>query len=600
MNRLFLLIALSLFAFTAQSQVISIQEARNQSDGTTVTVKGIVTSGSGLGTIRYMQDETAGIAVYDGSFDAEPGDSVTVSGTLDPYNELLEIVDVEFTVHNSGNPLPEPITLTPGELAEEYESQLAVIRAVQFEDGGSEFQANTSYTFTAEGESAEIYVRSDHPLIGTVIPSSPADITGLVSQFSYDDPNSGYQMILRGPDDIAITSSIFLTSSPKVSNISKTGFDVSWTTNDAGSTWLITGESPASLTDTLRTDESVTDHTASITGKTPASMVYYKAMSFNEEDTTESPTLVGATQSESSGEIKVYFTHETEDSVAHDVLAQTLDGTADDTLINYISRAEETIDFAIYNISGVSQSDIAGALNDAAARGVQVRVVTSGSTASTALDDLSAEINVLERPESDNGIMHNKFLAIDAHHSNPDKAIVWTGSTNFTSTNVNEDANNIVIIYDQSLAKTYELEFEEMWGSEGDTPDSEAALFGSEKTDNTPHEFIIGGKRVECYFSPSDNTNAQIISNIDSADHDLSIKTMLITRSDLAYAIEEAHNVGVETNMITNSEGSNSTFVEDLLSNTLGVHYTHDDLVSGMLHDKTMIEIGRASCRERV
>lgn len=592
MKRLLTFIVLAFLAISAYPQAVDIADARNESTGTTVTVSGIVTNGSELGTIRYMQDETAGIAIYNSDFaqDIARGDSVTVTGPLTEYNHLLEMDVDTFTVHSSDNPLPEPVILTPAQLSEQYEAQLATIENVSFEDAGSSFQANTSYSFTANGESAEIYVRSDHPLIGTVIPSEPVNITGLVSQFSYDDPNAGYQIVLRGPNDIEVTSTIYLTSTPKVSNITKSGFDVRWTTNDAGATYLITGDSATALNDTIKNDEEVTDHTVSVTEKEPASIVYYKAMTFNDQDTTFSPIQVGATQSESTGEIKVYFTHETADSVATADTASTLNGTADDTLVNYINRAEKSIDMAVYNISESGVADIVGALNNAYQRGVDVRVITCGSNNTQVLDDLNSNIHTLERPdENDYGIMHNKFLAIDAHHSNPDKAFVWTGSTNLTSTNINHDANSILIIQDQSLAKAYSLEFEEMWGSTGNVPDADNARFGAAKTDNTPHEFIIGGSRVESYFSPSDNTNGQIINSIESADQNLSIKTMLITRSDLAYAIENAYNEGISTNMLTDNASSNSDFVEELLSEALTVHYVHDDLVDGMMHTKTMI-----------
>ena len=57
-----------------------------------VTVKGIVTNGSELGVIRYMQDNTAGIASYFTSAQAASvnrGDSITVTGTMVSYNQLI-------------------------------------------------------------------------------------------------------------------------------------------------------------------------------------------------------------------------------------------------------------------------------------------------------------------------------------------------------------------------------------------------------------------------------------------------------------------------------------------------------------------------------
>ncbi|MEO1715312.1 MAG: hypothetical protein AAFU60_18445, partial [Bacteroidota bacterium] len=67
MNRFFLiLISMMLINLSAVAQ-ISIEEARNTSLGTEVTIQGIVTSGDELGIIRYLQDETAGIAAYPGN-----------------------------------------------------------------------------------------------------------------------------------------------------------------------------------------------------------------------------------------------------------------------------------------------------------------------------------------------------------------------------------------------------------------------------------------------------------------------------------------------------------------------------------------------------
>ena len=163
------------------------------------------------------------------------------------------------------------------------------------------------------------------------------------------------------------------------------------------------------------------------------------------------------------------------------------------------------------------------------------------------------------------GIMHNKFIVFDAQSEDPNDPLVWTGSTNFTDGQVNLDANNVIIIQDQSLARAYQIEFEEMWGSYGDSPNAANAKFGSAKKNNTPHEFMINGKYVECYFSPSDGVNSKIVEVINTADNDLSIATMLITRIEMADAIAARKSAGVAVNVITNAEGNNSATVNDIL-----------------------------------
>jgi phosphatidylserine/phosphatidylglycerophosphate/cardiolipin synthase-like enzyme len=204
------------------------------------------------------------------------------------------------------------------------------------------------------------------------------------------------------------------------------------------------------------------------------------------------------------------------------------------------------------------------------------------------LNYLNADIPVLVAPDenSRDGIMHNKFAVIDAESSNPDKPIVWTGSTNISYNQVVSDANNMIFIQDQALARAYKIEFEEMWGSNAAQPNEEYSRFGADKTDNTPHEFIIGGNRLECYFSPSDGTNQQLVNTIHSADNNLNVGTMLITRTDLAQAISEAKARGVAANVLTEGDANTET-VNSILSDALGNNsYVFDNVTYGILHHK--------------
>nr|HMS52459.1 phospholipase D-like domain-containing protein [Chitinophagales bacterium] len=127
------------------------------------------------------------------------------------------------------------------------------------------------------------------------------------------------------------------------------------------------------------------------------------------------------------------------------------------------------------------------------------------------------------------GIMHNKFVIIDAESPDPNDPIVWTGSTNFSDDQLNKDPNNVIIIQDQSLARAFTMEFDEMFGEK----------FGSDKLDNTPKEFVVGGKRVEAYFSPGDDIRTNFKKSVAQANYELFFAIMQLTRTDMANAIED-------------------------------------------------------------
>ena len=105
----------ALFA-AAVPATAQISAARTQPVGATVTVSGIVTSGAEFGSVRYLQDATAGIALYPGAAwtgfpDPQVGDSLTMTAALSEYNGLLEVGPngiTQVTVHSIGNALPHP------------------------------------------------------------------------------------------------------------------------------------------------------------------------------------------------------------------------------------------------------------------------------------------------------------------------------------------------------------------------------------------------------------------------------------------------------------------------------------------------------------
>lgn len=199
-----LLIAFGLFAVTsASAQVISIATARTTSLGQTVTVKGVVTNGSELGGIRYLQDGTGGIAAFGGSVNTIfRNDSITVTGPLTEFNGLLEIGTGQagghptYQNHGPATVIPQPLVVPINAVGESIEGQLITINNVTFTSTGN-FSGNTTYQITNGSVTLDVRNNTGTTLTGTAIPTGTVSITGIVGQF-----NANYQIIPRGTADI--------------------------------------------------------------------------------------------------------------------------------------------------------------------------------------------------------------------------------------------------------------------------------------------------------------------------------------------------------------------------------------------------------------
>ncbi|NJN77428.1 MAG: T9SS type A sorting domain-containing protein, partial [Saprospiraceae bacterium] len=524
--------------FAAFANVIfaqtDIANARTYAQGQTLTITGTVINNNDLGPIRYLQDATAGLAVYaPGTSDTwNEGDNITVTGTMGEFNGLIQIVNpTASTVNSTGNALPTPTVITPSQMAA-HESELVTINSATFANPGGTF-TNGTLAITAGGQSSVVYLRSGHPLIGSTIPLSPVNLTGVASQFSGTP-----QLLPRNAGDIDIASAFYLTTLPEQSAMTQTGFALNWNTNIAGSTKIIYGTDATNLNQTLDLGGSTTTHTATLTGLTAGTIYYAQAISNNGTTDATSTVEAYATVSTSSGHIDIHFNFPVDNSIAtFDSANHAIPAHLELKIISKINNAQTTIDMCAYNIN---RDPIVAALNAAVARGVVVRYIASSSTANLALQSTMPTFSVLKG--NANALMHNKFIIIDRNDAA--RAEVMMGSMNFTQQNILDDFNNVLFIQDQSLARAYTLEFEEMWGSTAATPGIFAAKFGDLKTKNTPKKFLIDGIPMELYFSPSDGTTAAISAALQTANSKIEFATLTFTRNDLRDDIINAHNAG--------------------------------------------------------
>jgi hypothetical protein len=129
----------------------------------------------------------------------------------------------------------------------------------------------------------------------------------------------------------------------------------------------------------------------------------------------------------------------------------------------------------------------------------------------------------------------------------------------------------MLFIQDQSLAKAYTMEFEEMWGSTSATPDMTAAKFGIRKSDNTPHLFMVNGKPIELYFSPSDHTADQIATKIGTANTSLEVAAHGFTDNPLGTAVKLAKDRRVNVRVLVRDTSEQGSEVPYLVSNGVTV-----------------------------
>lgn len=572
-----LFLAVPLFS---AAQPLPVATARALAPGTPVTVRGIVTNGPELGVIRFVQDGTGGIAVYPGNgsvngLDAvSRGDSVEISGFLSVFQGLTEISPVtSIQVIASGQPLPEPVDVTLDQLSESLEGRLVRIDCVRFYPAGAAFSSSGAYELNdAQGNSGRIYLRNDSPLLGENPPVTPIRLTAILSQ--YND----YQLLPRDGADLGPAGCLFFSEKIRASQLFADGFDLSFETSAPAEVVVRYGDTPEPDQEIVLPGNN-TVHTVQVTGLQPGTIYWVEAGASAGGTTMWSELVPVATRSLSSGQIKVLFNHPIEESLAGNLQpAGQSFAECRDEIIARIDAAQQTVDVAMYNNN---RSDLTEALKAAQARGVRVRYIAAAATGNAALSPAPPFPVVYGNEE---GLMHDKFLVIDADLS--DAAWIMSGSLNWTTGNMVYDFNNLLFIQDQSLAKAYELEFEEMWGSTGAQPNLANSRFGSAKTDNTPHQFVIDNIQVECWFSPSDGVTQRIVETLQDCDETVDFALFTFTRNEPGNALLDAFDDDrLVRGMIENIDDPGCEY-DYLLDN--GVNVT-DHPASAYLHHKYVV-----------
>lgn len=549
----------------SKAQVVSILSiTQNNSQGIPIdtgafkTITGIVTAANEFGGPTYMQDNTGGIAVFYQEFSgaATIGDSVIVTAKISHFNGLTELVystfggTPSFTIVSNGHTVPAPMVITLLQFNnqtwnghEEYEGQLIRINGLTITGSGA-FQPNTNYTVSDGTATGQLRIDNNTNLVGTLIPTGTFDCIAEAAQFDASAPySSGYQFLPRFTSDIIQGGGPVILTAPIETNINPTSITLSWTTQTAGDSKLKYFRSdsltqPVVFTDSVYDAAQTTNHSFTLNNLQAGKIYYALAYSTNITGTSVSSVKYFSTSSDpsSTGKYEIYFNKPVDNTYA--MPNNNAQGDVDFKLRlgQRIDSATKSIDIAMYSFNEVTQ--VRDKLINALIRGVKIRMVydhRDGNTQALVQDLINAGVRVQQRPIGSN-IMHNKFFIFDARdNTSYSDDWLWGGSANITNAQFYTDAQNVIIIQDQALCNTYTREFEEMWGSHNDINNSSNAKFGIAKSDNTPHIFNINGKRVECYFSPTDNVSTQVENMIgNNTDKSISFCILAFTRFQIA------------------------------------------------------------------
>ncbi len=554
-----LIILLFLFTISTIAQEVSIYSIRENNssgepklDGQTFTVKGVVTVSNQFGNSgpASIQDSSAGISIYGSSFAGavSVGDSVLITASLTQYRGLTQLKAAVPTILSSNNEVvPEVVTLSQianqdWDGVEIYESKLVRVNGVTI-NGSGNFGGGKNYDISDSTGTLDVRVDNDAAtIIGSPIPSGEVDLIGVIGQFKFAAPyNSGYQVLLRTIDDI-VSEDIPIILTPVIgADVTTNSFTVYFKTVRNGNSEVKYGKTEALELGSIILDTDTTEHKIKITGLDEFTKYYYKAFSTNDVGTSEGniKSIITATSNPEIGTINVYFNTKVDTSVA--IPGNAANGNVDfrEKVINRINQTQYSLDIALYSFFGLP--NVEQAIIAAKNRGVKVRFVYESREMQTGAKALlDAGILMSQKPDN-TGLMHNKFAIFDARDENPANDWVWMGSWNWTASEL-AWYNNAIEINDPSLADTYTTEFEEMWGSNTDTPDPANAKFGSSKSDNTTHNFTIGGIEVESYFSPSDQTETHILNSINTADTSVYFALLSFTSDPISDAIQARHN----------------------------------------------------------
>ena len=213
----------------------------------------------------YLRDNTDGIQVFSGSvvsgYVVNQGDSLHVTGRIDHFNGLAEIIPTSVTLISSGNALAAPVVVTAFD--ETTENEYIQLNCVWLLDSAlwPADGANANVNFTNGVDTFLVRIDKETEIDGSPAPMGYLNVRGLGAQFDGSAPyTSGYQLFPMFLTDLqplaAETADLSVTSEDTDESAGTFSFQVLVANANPDST-VLTLEVDPSSTATEGTDFSV-------------------------------------------------------------------------------------------------------------------------------------------------------------------------------------------------------------------------------------------------------------------------------------------------------------------------------------------------------
>jgi phosphatidylserine/phosphatidylglycerophosphate/cardiolipin synthase-like enzyme len=219
-------------------------------------------------------------------------------------------------------------------------------------------------------------------------------------------------------------------------------------------------------------------------------------------------------------------------------------------LIEKINAATNSIHIAAFEFG---LTPVAEALVAARQSGVDVRWITDDENGLEADEEpdrgqfaILQDADIEVKADARSALMHNKFIIFD-------QQTVWTGSTNFTTSAIFQQNNNVIVVHSPEVAAMYEREFFEMW--DGQFGPKSPSMADSQAS-------IVNGTFVQVYFSPEDDVLDRIIPIVAGAQSNVRFLAFSFTDYPLAKTMIDRYAAGVDVAGVYEKTGSETEGAE--------------------------------------